>query len=680
MRKLVVIFMIAFMISSCIKENINFSNKTIKQTFILEFPAIKDNIEIPNKINCYIYKDSILCKVLHDLDIESNNSIVIDAPPISQIYFLASHQKLSSLISLKEGEKNLSSFLLSCSENIEHSQWEAPFFYSGSIVIDPALEAVNNIKLSAAIAQIDIDASSNIQIQIDSVTMSGASSTTPLFEGPEPVSSTNKQKYLHIFPHPTSGIIHDVFKPYESDTPIEFKIYGTYNKVAYVINTTIPYLKRNKTYILKIEDKDIEILPDTNIHIITPNSNGRVDMYSEQTKKILPGSTIYLTGNFLSVRFTGLKGTAQHPIHITNHPGQKLVIGNPDWAGGAYSSAIQLLECQHIILGGEKNATDFIIEGSISEGRSSYFGINLRPFTDNIEVKNITINNGGTGILAKTDPEKNNPKTWYPNTVLENLSIHDIVITNVSTEAMYIGHTAVWWGWDEAGKGHNAGAKPNNPAYTYVMPIKWKNVKIYRNYIYNPGYDGIQASAIDQLEIFENEIAHFGVDAIWGQSIGLIVGGRTTDTNVYDNYVHDGTGENFQFHGSGENNSSHIVRNNLFVNSQSNGIGIYGLIDAATINITNNTIVGSQLFAIQVNGKFYETLVKLKNNVFVECNQKDSSSFNYIRIMNNGKVEESDNKQFDSITNAKIDPENYFQPLPGSTIGNAGYIHVSKQK
>lgn len=679
MKKLVTALIIIFITSSCLKDAINPLDKTIKQTFTLELPTIKDDIEIPNKINCYIFKDSVLYKVLHDLTIESDSRIVINVPSTAQLYFLANTEEPLSLASLKEGEKNLSSFLLICNESIEHNQWGGPIFYSGSAMIDPTLNTDNRIELLASVAQIDIDASSNELIQIDSIEMSGASLITPLFKGAEPVSSTNKQKYLHSFPEPVSGIIHNVFRPYESNTPVELKINGTYNKIAFVIDTIIPILERNKTYTLEIEDKDIEILPDTNVHIITPDSKGRIDIHADQTKKIQPGSTIYLVGNFLSVRLTGLKGNAEHPIRITNYPGKKLVIGNPDWAGGANSSAIQLLECQHIILGSENNAADFLINGSTSKVRSAYFGVNLRPFTDNVEVKNITIKNGGTGIIAKTDPEKNNSKTWYPNTVLENLSIHNVIISNVSTEGMYIGHTSVWWGWDEAGKGYNAGAKPNNPGHTYVMPVKWKNVKIYQNHVSKSGYDGIQASAIDQLEIYENEVSDFGTDNSWGQSMGIIVGGRTTFTNVHDNYVHDGTGEIFQFHGSGENNSTHFVHNNLFINSQSSGMGIYGLIDAATINITNNTIVGCQVFAIQVNGKSYETLVKLSNNVFAECYLKDLSSPKYIRIMNKGKVEESENKQFDSVTNAKLDPDNFYQPLPGSSIGNAGYRHTSKR-
>lgn len=676
MKKLVAIFIIISMLSSCLKETINPLYKTIKQTFTIEFPTIKDNIEIPKNINCYIFKDSVFYKVLHNLKIENKNHIVIDVPPRARLFFLTNTEEPVSLTTLKEGEKNLSSFLELYSENTGHNQWGAPLFYSGSITLDSVFDTDYKIRLSAAVAQINIDASSDGLIQIDSIEMLGASLTTPLFEGSEPVSSTNKQNYLHIFPQAASGIIEDVFTPYESNSPIKLKINGSYNKIAFAIDTIIPQLERSKIYVLKIEDKDIEILPDKYIHIISPGSRGRIDMYSDQTKEILPGSTIYLVGNFLSARFTGLKGSEEHPIRITNYPGKKLVIGNPDWAGGAYSSALQLVECQHIILGGENNATDFLIDGSTTKAQSSYFGINLRPFTDNVEVKNITIRNGGTGILAKTDPDKDDPKTWYPNTILENLSIHDVNITNVSTEAMYIGHTAVWWGWNEAGKGYNAGAKPENPAHTYVMPVKWKNVKIFQNYISNSGYDGIQASAMNQLEIYENEVVNFGTRNIRGQNIGIIVGGRTIDTNVHDNYVHDGTGEIFQFHGSGENNSTHSIHNNLFINSQSNGMGIYGLIDAATIDITNNTIAGCQLFAIQVNGKYYDTLAKLSNNVFVDCYQEDPSSLKYIRIMNNGKVEESDNKIFDTLINAKLDPQNYYQPLPGSSIGNSGYKHL----
>ncbi|MEG2066388.1 MAG: right-handed parallel beta-helix repeat-containing protein [Tannerellaceae bacterium] len=412
----------------------------------------------------------------------------------------------------------------------------------------------------------------------------------------------------------------------------------------------------------------------TNLSALIPDSRGRLDMESAETSQIRPGSIIYLKGKFLSVRFVGLKGSAQQPIRITNYPGQTLTVGDPNWSGGAYSNAIQLLECQHIILGGENSKSDFIIEGSTHpQKQASYFGIALRPFTDNIEIKNITIRNGGIAISAKTDPEKDNPKTWYPNTVLENLSIHDVEISGAAGEAMYLGHTSPWWGWDENGHGYNAGVKPDNPAHTYVIPIRYKNVKIYNNYVHHLGYDGIQASAMDQLEIYNNEVADFGLKKVWGQCMGIIVGSRTTNTNTHDNYVHDGFGELIQFHGANEGNATHVISNNLLVHTQGSGIGIYGTTDAATIKISNNTIVDCQTYAIQTNGRSFATKSDLRNNVFVSYYQKAPSRQKYIWIINGSSVEETDNKLFDTPMDALIDPNNFYQPLPGSTIGNAGY-------
>ena len=193
MKKLVAALIVIFMTSSCLKDAIDLLDKTINQTFTLKLPTIKDNIEIPNKINCYIFKDSVLYKVLHNLTIESDSRIVIDVPSTAQLYFLANTEEPLSLASLKEGEKNLSSFLLICNENIEHNQWGGAIFYSGSVMIDPALNTDNRIELLASVAQIDIDAGSNELIQIDSIEMSGASLTTPLFQGVGPVSATNKQ-------------------------------------------------------------------------------------------------------------------------------------------------------------------------------------------------------------------------------------------------------------------------------------------------------------------------------------------------------------------------------------------------------------------------------------------------------------------------------------------------------
>lgn len=187
------------------------------------------------------------------------------------------------------------------------------------------------------------------------------------------------------------------------------------------------------------------------------------------------------------------------------------------------------------------------------------------------------------------------------------------------------------------------------------------------------GYDGIQASAMDQLEIYNNEVADFGLEKVWGQCMGIIVGGRTTNTNTHDNYVHDGFGELIQFHGANEGNATHLIHNNLLVNTEGSGIGIYGATDAATIKISNNTVVDCQTYAIQTNGNDYKTKVELCKNIFVSYYQKAPSSQKYIWIIRGSEVEETDNILFDNPINAMIDPDNFYQPLPGSTVGDAGY-------
>lgn len=60
-------------------------------------------------------------------------------------------------------------------------------------------------------------------------------------------------------------------------------------------------------FIVSSCSKDAIIHSDTAIHIITSDSSSQIDMKSDQTREILPGSTIYLVGDFLNVRFTGFK-------------------------------------------------------------------------------------------------------------------------------------------------------------------------------------------------------------------------------------------------------------------------------------------------------------------------------------------------------------------------------------
>ena len=67
-------------------------------------------------------------------------------------------------------------------------------------------------------------------------------------------------------------------------------------------------------FIVSSCSKDAIIHSDTAIHIITSDSSSQIDMKSDQTREILPGSTIYLVGDFLNVRFTGLTSYSHNQL------------------------------------------------------------------------------------------------------------------------------------------------------------------------------------------------------------------------------------------------------------------------------------------------------------------------------------------------------------------------------
>ena len=272
--------------------------------------------------------------------------------------------------------------------------------------------------------------------------------------------------------------------------------------------------------------------PNQNIktHTLTPDKDGRVEIDAKKAAEYKPGDVIYLKGSFKNIWITGLTGSAAQPIVITNYPGEVTTIGNPDWRSGANGQGIRFANCRHFVVGGENNASEFILDGSTTGSRGSYFSVELCEFSDNAEIKNMTIKNGGTGIWAKTDPKPNAPNTWHPNAYLNNLYIHHVIITGTNNEGMYIGHTATWWNLAANTSFYDAPASGPAPGKDYVQPIMWKNVKISGCYLYNIGLDGIQTAAIDGLEICNNEVTNWAMSKTPSHNGGILIGGRTVNT------------------------------------------------------------------------------------------------------------------------------------------------------
>ena len=417
--------------------------------------------------------------------------------------------------------------------------------------------------------------------------------------------------------------------------------------------------------------------PNAKQYTLVPDKEGRL-VIDNKDGLYQPGDILNLKGTFYAVIFYNLSGSASKPIIVRNAPGTVVKIGNPAWDGGSWSTALSFVNSHYVKVGGS-TAAEFIINGSTKGSRNAYFNLSLSEHSDNFDIGFITIINGGTGIWAKTDPKKNDASTHYPNSYMENLSIHDISITGTYNEAMYIGHTATYWNLStnqsvyELAPGQVVGGD-------LVQPIKWRKVKIYNNKVKDIGADGIQTAAIDQLEVSNNDVTNWGLQRNPSHSGGLLIGGRVTASNVHDNVVHDGWGDLFQFFGSGETGAQHTVTNNLFRDNTANdGVTFRGT-DDAIIKFTNNTVARPFGVGLRINGLLGQKGKQLISaNAFIQPRTGGGvvDDRAYIYTENGGQVTEGTganiNTKFPTIAAAGVDVNNYFQPLPGSALLSTGF-------
>lgn len=413
---------------------------------------------------------------------------------------------------------------------------------------------------------------------------------------------------------------------------------------------------------------------------LVPDAAGRL-LIDNTNKAYQPGDIINLQGTFKSIQVVNTSGSATAPIIIRNLTGTTVNIGDPAWNGGAYSCGFVLWNCHYIKFGGQSGTTSVMINGSTQAAKAAYYDLQIGNKSDNIEISNLTIQNGGNGIVAKTDPVKTDVATVYPNTTMQNLSIHDLVIKNTTNEAMYIGHTATYW--DLTSNIPYYGAPSGFVAgHQYVQPIIWRGVKIYNNLVKDIGLDGIQTAAVDQLEVYNNEVSNWAMQKNYAHNGGILIGGRTTNTNTHDNYVHDGWGELCQFYGSGAGGARHIFTNNLFRNNQLDGVSMRGS-DNAIVTFSNNTVAYTKGNCVRINGYGGQIGSNILNSNLLIAPLNGIGTIYpkyYIYLENNAKVIEGTatyvNMKFLTSIAALVDVANYYSPLTGSLIGTAGYRRI----
>ncbi|MBC9930522.1 hypothetical protein [Chitinophaga qingshengii] len=443
----------------------------------------------------------------------------------------------------------------------------------------------------------------------------------------------------------------------------------------------------------------------------TPSGSGDIVFDNTNT---LPGDLIILDGNFRSVRLDSVQGTAANPIVFRNPEGQITRIGNTTWAAnGGPSYALQTSNSKHFIFAGT-HWNNLLFTGSeintISGGgepyRSAYRNLSFDAFSEKFEICYFTVTNGGTCIVAKTDPVAGQSATWYPNTTLQDILIHDFIIDNPYNEGLYIGHTATYWDL-ATNTPHNSG--PYNPPPVgdqYKQPIMINNVKVWNGRILNTGKDGIQISACRNIEVYQNEVfnwASVNTNDRSQHNGGILIGGRAETSNVHDNITHDSWGEHFQFYGTG---AGHIFKNNLCYNTDAaNANGDMAYISARSgtndtenhpgqVTLEGNTFSRSHSSLVRVNGYYNKTggasgtdnlqvimkqnlLMAPLNNAAVDnydsyyVYTENPQDYGYSVIVTRPMAGVDANVQYQTVAIANVDTNNYY--LPNNSAVTQGF-------
>lgn len=424
------------------------------------------------------------------------------------------------------------------------------------------------------------------------------------------------------------------------------------------------------------------------------------------------GDLVQLSGNFRSITLNSVSGAAGNPIVFRNVPGETVTIGNPTWqADGGPSYAIEGNGSKYFVFAGTHwenfiiNGSDINIDGGGEPYRSAYRNISMDSFTECFELCYMTVNDGGTSIVAKTDPISGNSQTWHSSgRELGYMWFHDIIGDNSYNEFFYIGHTAQYWNITNSTPYYPGPYDPVPNTTTYKQPILINGVKIWNCKITNSGKDGIQISASKNIEVYQNEVVNWAnVQHNAQHNGGILIGGRAQTSNVHDNITRDAWGEHFQFYATG---LGHVFSNNLCYNTDASSVSgdMISLAGRVGTNITENTPAqltmtgntfsrnGSSGSLVRVNGYYNKTggvngtsnlqlimnknmLIAPKNNTITNpANAYDSyyvytenpADNSYSGTLVSKGTGSNLNVQYNTIANANIDTANYYLPNSGS--------------
>jgi hypothetical protein len=302
-----------------------------------------------------------------------------------------------------------------------------------------------------------------------------------------------------------------------------------------------------------------------------------------------PGDTVCIeAGRRPFLRLKNFKGTAEKPVTFINCGG-KVTMGGP-----AVKDAVLIMNSKHFRFTGSGDSLQpYGIH--IVETKPGSQGIAAIQFSSDFEIDHLEIEKTGfAGIMAKTDPHCDGSSD-RGNFTMENIKIHHNYIHHVSGEGIYLGNSFY----------------TGTEVYcdSFHLPHTLKGVQVYNNIVEHTGWEAIQVgSAVEDCEIWGNEVRHYGTANKQTQNNGIQLGLGTTG-RLYNNLIQEGKGAAIVIQGIGDN----YIYNNLIISpgQEAFNINTREPLPEKGVYIINNTVVNAR------NGVLKEYVNPAKNNVFI---------------------------------------------------------------
>lgn len=217
-------------------------------------------------INCYLFRKGIFYKRYADITLSENGSSGFNVPSNAELYFLTNIAEPPQLAGMKEGVTTREEFLSYHTPAVEeHSATRAPsVFYSAKVNPDIAQSSFN-VSLGVSLSRIDLDVSDATGMKIERIYTRSAAGTTSYFSSGSLSHPTASSSYSFTFDPPETGKAEDVFRVYESDSPVTFIIEGVLGDAPVTISTPIKQIERNKVYRIRIQSEGVNVVSSITI-------------------------------------------------------------------------------------------------------------------------------------------------------------------------------------------------------------------------------------------------------------------------------------------------------------------------------------------------------------------------------------------------------------------------------